>query len=71
AEIIIAKHRNGSLDDVRLRFIGELAKFANKEQGSTMIMESKMNDSSGFDSPMDGPSGYPDLPTPDAGDVPF
>jgi len=71
AEIIIAKHRNGSLDDIRLRFIGELAKFANKEQGSTMIMESKMNDSSGFDSPMDGPSGYPDLPTPDAGDVPF
>ena len=50
AEIIIAKHRNGSLDDVRLRFIGELAKFANKEQGSTMIMESKMNDSSGFGS---------------------
>ena len=71
AEIIIAKHRNGSLDDVRLRFIGELAKFANKEQGSTMIMESKMNDSRGFGSPMDGPSGYPDLPTPDAGDVPF
>ena len=71
AEIIIAKHRNGSLDDVRLRFIGELAKFANKEQGSTIIMESKMNDSSGFGSPMDGPSGYPDLPTPDAGDVPF
>jgi replicative DNA helicase len=71
AEIIIAKHRNGSLDDVRLRFIGELAKFANKEQGSTMIMESKMNDSSGFGSPMDGPTGYPDLPTPDAGDVPF
>jgi len=71
AEIIIAKHRNGSLDDVRLRFIGELAKFANKEQGSTMIMESKMNDSSSFGSPMDGPSGYPDLPTPDAGDVPF
>jgi replicative DNA helicase len=71
AEIIIAKHRNGSLDDVRLRFIGELAKFANKEQGSTMIMESKMNDSSGFDNATDGPSGYPDLPTPDGGDVPF
>ena len=71
AEIIIAKHRNGSLDDVRLRFIGELAKFANKEQGSTMLMESKMNDSSSFGNPTDGPSGYPDLPTPDAGDVPF
>ncbi|MFN6380336.1 MAG: replicative DNA helicase [Flavobacteriales bacterium] len=29
AEIIIAKHRNGSLEDVPLRFIGRLAKFAN------------------------------------------
>jgi replicative DNA helicase len=73
AEIIIAKHRNGSLDNVRLRFIGELAKFANKEQGSTMILESKMNDSSGFGggNPMDTGSSYSDLPTPDGDDVPF
>ncbi|MFL5751845.1 MAG: replicative DNA helicase [Bacteroidia bacterium] len=28
AEIIIAKHRNGSLEEVRLRFIGQFAKFA-------------------------------------------
>jgi len=28
-EIIIAKHRNGSLENVKLRFIGRLAKFAN------------------------------------------
>ena len=28
-EIIIAKHRNGSLEDVPLRFIGRLAKFTN------------------------------------------
>ncbi len=27
AELIIAKHRNGSLEDVRLRFIGELTRF--------------------------------------------
>ncbi len=27
AEIIVAKHRNGALDDVKLRFIGELARF--------------------------------------------
>lgn len=31
AEVIIAKHRNGSLDDVRLRFIGEYSKFADAE----------------------------------------
>ncbi len=28
-EIIIAKHRNGALEDVKLRFIGRLAKFTN------------------------------------------
>jgi replicative DNA helicase len=28
AEIIIAKHRNGSLEDIPLRFIGQFAKFA-------------------------------------------
>ena len=76
AEVIIAKHRNGSLEDVRLRFIGELAKFSDLDQSSTMTMESKMNDASsggfgGFDSGMD--SGYTNLPTPDldGGDVPF
>ena len=30
-EIIVAKHRNGSLKDVRLRFIGKYAKFANMD----------------------------------------
>ena len=28
-EIIIAKHRNGALEDVRLKFVGEFAKFMN------------------------------------------
>lgn len=31
-EIIIAKHRNGALDRVRLRFIGEYARFDNVEE---------------------------------------
>ena len=54
AEIIIAKHRNGAVGDVRLRFIGEYARFANinddnlppmpGEEGGT-IMPSRMNDS--------------------------
>ena len=30
-EIIIAKHRNGSLENVKLRFLGHLAKFDNLE----------------------------------------
>ncbi len=29
AEIIVAKHRNGSLKDVRLKFVGKYAKFSN------------------------------------------
>ena len=31
AEIIIAKHRNGAVGDVRLRFIGEFTRFQNPE----------------------------------------
>jgi replicative DNA helicase len=33
-EVIVAKHRNGAVDTVRLRFIPELAKFANLESMS-------------------------------------
>ena len=35
-EIIIAKHRNGGLEDVKLRFIGKLAKFTNLEHANGM-----------------------------------
>ncbi len=34
AELIIAKHRNGALKDVRLRFISQLAKFVDLETGN-------------------------------------
>lgn len=45
AELIIAKHRNGSLEDVRLRFEGELAKFSDLsvEESNFTTFESKMN----------------------------
>lgn len=45
AEFIVAKHRNGSLEDVRLRFEGELAKFSDLvvDQGNFATYESKMN----------------------------
>ncbi len=44
-EFIIAKHRNGSLDNIRLRFQGRLAKFSDLEEatGEPMMLESKMN----------------------------
>lgn len=46
AEFIIAKHRNGSLDNVRLRFIGNQVKFMNLEDCSLSMsnqFESKIN----------------------------
>ncbi len=45
AEFIIAKHRNGSLENIRLKFIGNLGKFDNLEEyGSTFNdLPSKMN----------------------------
>lgn len=45
AEFIIAKHRNGSLENVRLKFIGNLGKFDNLEDFSNGFddLPSKMN----------------------------
>ncbi|MBR3478944.1 MAG: replicative DNA helicase [Bacteroidaceae bacterium] len=51
SEIIIAKHRNGKTDDVRLRFIGEYARFANMEDEISLpgepeaggLIQSRMN----------------------------
>ena len=33
ADLIVAKHRNGGLDRIKLRFKGELTKFVNPEPG--------------------------------------
>ncbi len=45
AEFIIAKHRNGSLENIRLKFIGSLGKFDNLEDfgGGFDDLPSKMN----------------------------
>tara|TARA_Y100000385_G_scaffold249554_1_gene271032 strand:+ start:6156 stop:7661 length:1506 start_codon:yes stop_codon:yes gene_type:complete len=47
AELIVAKHRNGSLEKVRLRFEGSMAKFSDLEKiGQNIdeaVYESKMN----------------------------
>lgn len=37
AEIIIAKHRNGAVDDVRLRFVHEYARFENLDAGGAPL----------------------------------
>ena len=46
AEFIVAKHRNGGLDSIRLKFIGNLGKFDNLEDFDTPFnaeFQSKMN----------------------------
>lgn len=43
AEIMIAKHRNGGLENVRLKFIGNLGKFDNLDANNDDYIPSKMN----------------------------
>ncbi|TNE55686.1 MAG: replicative DNA helicase [Bacteroidetes bacterium] len=51
-EIIVAKHRNGALDTVRLKFIGQYARFENFEsfgEEFAPVIGSAMNANHGFD----------------------
>ncbi|MBP8793163.1 MAG: replicative DNA helicase [Lutibacter sp.] len=43
AEFIVAKHRNGGLDNIRLKFTGHLAQFSNLDDGFSNEFQSKMN----------------------------
>jgi replicative DNA helicase len=53
AEFIIAKHRSGAVDDVKMRFIGDYARFDNWDdnynsiRGGSETYGSKMNDDNG------------------------
>lgn len=69
AEIIIAKHRNGGVGDVRLTFQGEFARFENigaqnrgQEGNDTLIRGSKMNDIPLPDDPLGSISPEESLP---------
>ncbi|UAB84264.1 replicative DNA helicase [Zunongwangia sp. SCSIO 43204] len=60
-EFIVAKHRNGGLENIRLKFIGHLGKFDNLEDfDSPFEFHSKMNDGD------DNESGSSNLPSPSA-----
>lgn len=64
-EFIIAKHRNGSLENVRLKFEGHMAKFSDLDEvggfDQPAVFESKMNsDDDGNDYFGSSPSGYED-----------
>jgi replicative DNA helicase len=44
AELIVAKHRNGGLDNIRMKFVGNLGKFEDLENfDSSFEFQSKMN----------------------------
>lgn len=50
AEFIVAKHRNGGLENLRLKFIGELGKFENLDTfDSPFEIPSKMNEAANDD----------------------
>jgi len=82
AEFIVAKHRNGGLDNIRLKFIAQLGKFDNLDDfDSPFEFQSKMNNDG--DNPFAGRNlpdagqafgsamnEHPD-PDPDDNDVPF
>ncbi|TMU50793.1 replicative DNA helicase [Flagellimonas algicola] len=60
AEFIVAKHRNGGLDNIRLKFIGALGKFDNLDDfDSPFEFQSKMN------ADEENPFATPNLPSTD------
>lgn len=80
AEFIIAKHRNGGLDNIRLKFIGHLGKFDNLDEFDTPFgneFHSKMNSGENHDDMLSSgnyPSPSDAFGTPDDNDfdnVPF
>ena len=51
AVINIAKHRNGKLGDVELRFVGQYARFEDLEQDYTKSFGNEKNNAGGNDQP--------------------
>ena len=62
AEIILAKHRNGALADIQLKFRSELAKFEELEEGTMDLLDDDANNSMTIGSKMNEEkgSGLPD-----------
>ncbi len=81
-EFIVAKHRNGGLDEIRLRFVGHLGRFENLERFDIPSeIHSRMNDAANDDTfrtdslpsadEAFGSSMNSDLPPDDDNEVPF
>ena len=76
-QIIVAKHRNGAVGDVRLRFVGQFARFQNLEDDSLAplpehaVLGSKMNNRNHQPNSNDQYIGMPPVPPPSMHDNPF
>ena len=73
-EFIVAKHRNGGLDNIRLKFIGHLGKFDNLDDfDMTLEFQSKLNAAANDDTfkPDSFPSASDAFDGPDDDGVPF
>ena len=75
AEFIVAKHRNGGLDTIRMKFIGQLGKFEDLQSNdSPYEFQSKMNEDDSTNSPIkrfQGRDDNFDIPTDDGDKMPF
>ena len=83
AEFIVAKHRSGAVDDVKMRFRAPVARFENWNEAAVAIAQgthaSRLNDALGADAPAPVPGAAPmtggsaDLSAPpsDSGPLPF
>ena len=83
AEFIVAKHRSGAVDDVKMRFRAPVARFENWNEAAVAIAQgthaSRLNDALGAGAPAPVPGAAPmtggsaDLSAPpsDSGPLPF
>ena len=72
AEIIVAKHRNGPIGDIQLKFIREFAKFADLEEAVSVFEDENGNSTATFQSRLNKDlEDNSDLLNMNNGDVPF
>tara|TARA_R110001583_G_scaffold57921_6_gene173071 strand:- start:1666 stop:3183 length:1518 start_codon:yes stop_codon:yes gene_type:complete len=71
AEFIVAKHRNGGLENIRLKFTGHLAQFSNLDEDFGNEFQSKMNSAIAEGSRVSPEDAFGAVDNLDDGDVPF
>ncbi|SNR36122.1 replicative DNA helicase [Lutibacter flavus] len=71
AEFIVAKHRNGGLENIRLKFTGHLAQFSNLDEDFGNEFQSKMNTAIAAGNQVSPEDAFGSVDNLDDGDVPF